>query len=172
MKKKLNKLSPDRLEAAPEIRTLILLLEHAYDRKSWHGTNLRGSFRGLTLEQLLWRPGPGRPNIWELAVHAAYWKYAVLRQLMTLPRGGFPLAGSNWFRREGTLSLEAWKQDLVLLERTHRELLEAVVALDPKELDRPSARQAWRIRDLIEGVAAHDLYHTGQIQLIKRLQEG
>lgn len=172
MKKKSNSESPGPLGARSEIHTLLLLLDHAYDRKSWHGTNLRGSLRGLIQEQLLWRPGPGRPNIWELAVHAAYWKYAVLRQLIALPKGGFPLAGSNWFRREGTLSFEAWKQDLALLERTHRELREAVAALDPQELDRPSARRAWRIRDLIEGVAAHDLYHTGQIQLIKRLQKG
>jgi uncharacterized damage-inducible protein DinB len=152
-----------------ELDVLLAQLDHAFDRKSWHGTNLRGALKGLEVAQLLWRPASGRPNIWELAVHAAYWKYAVLRQLKGLPKGGFPLPGSNWFRREAPLSLEAWKRDLVLLACCHRDLREAVAGLSVRDLDRPSAKREWRWRDLIEGVAAHDLYHTGQIQLIKRL---
>ena len=51
------------------IRLLVALLDEAYDRKSWHGPNLRGSLRGITAAQASWRPGKGRHNIWELAVH-------------------------------------------------------------------------------------------------------
>ena len=54
----------------------------------------------------------------------------------------------------------------------HRELRAAVAALKPADLDRPSAKAKYRIRDLILGVAAHDLHHGGQIQLIKRLGTG
>ncbi|MCA1586668.1 MAG: hypothetical protein LC791_18490 [Acidobacteria bacterium] len=85
-------------------RTWLLdLLDEAFDRKSWHGANLRGSIRALTPAVAAWRPAEGRHNIWELVVHAAYWK-----------------------------------------ERPH-----------PHRLD--------------SGHCAHDLYHAGQIQLIKRL---
>ncbi|HJS59272.1 MAG TPA: hypothetical protein VKA01_14315 [Vicinamibacteria bacterium] len=54
---------------------LLGLLDEAFDKKAWHGTNLRGSVRGLDARTAAWRPGPRRHNIWELAVHAAYWKY-------------------------------------------------------------------------------------------------
>ena len=94
-------------------------MDAAYDRKSWHGTNLRGSIGGLTVRQAAWRPSPKRHNIWELVVHAAYWKYAALRRFTDAPRGSFLLKGSNWFDRREGLSDRAWREDVALLERTH-----------------------------------------------------
>ena len=145
-------------------------IDLAYDRQSWHGTNLRGSLRGVTARQAAWRPARGRHNIWELAVHAAYWKYAVLRRLTGAKRGSFALEGSNWFARPVHATDAAWKADLALLERTHCELRAAVAALPAAGLRarvQGKRTAAW----LLAGIAAHDLYHAGQIQLIKRLRE-
>ncbi|HEX6209678.1 MAG TPA: hypothetical protein VF136_02805, partial [Methylomirabilota bacterium] len=64
-----------------EIELLLSQIDQAYDHRSWHGTNLRGSVRGVVAEVAAWRPGPGRHNIHEIVVHAAYWKYAVRRRL-------------------------------------------------------------------------------------------
>lgn len=156
---------------SPDVALILQALDQAYDRKSWHGPNLKGALRGLTAEAAARRPGPGRPSIQELVVHLAYWKYAVLRQLVDLPRGAFPQKGSNWFPREGA-DAARWKADLALLDRLHRDLRAAAAALDPGDLDRPTAKAAHRIRDLLLGAAAHDLHHGGQIQLIKRLTAG
>jgi uncharacterized damage-inducible protein DinB len=153
---------------SPAIELLLLALDQAYDRKSWHGTNLKGALRGITAEGAALRPGPGRPSIHELVVHLAYWKYSVLRQLTDLPRGAFPLKGSNWFPRDGAAAPQ-WQADLVLLEHMHRSLRSAVAQLRPEALDRASLKAKYRLRDLILGAAAHDLHHGGQIQLIKRL---
>jgi uncharacterized damage-inducible protein DinB len=153
---------------SPEIRALLAAYDQAYDRKSWHGTNLRGSLRGLSAKQAAWRPAKGRHNIWEIALHAAYWKYVVLRVLSGAKRGSFPLQGSNWFVRPKDPTDLAWKADLALLEATHRSLREAIAAIDPKTVSRAvPGRQTTRFA-LISGVAAHDLYHAGQIQLLKR----
>src|ERR1700733_13997187 len=62
---------------------LIDFLDEAFDKKSWHGPNLRGSIRGLSAKEAAWRPGQDRHNIWELTLHAAYWKYIVRRRLTT-----------------------------------------------------------------------------------------
>ena len=150
---------------------LIALLDSAYHRPSWHGTNLRGSIRGLSLDALSWRPAAGAHNIWELAVHAAYWKYVVRRRLLSGKRGSFPLEGSNFFTRPGPAgsTMRDWKTDVALLDRMHEELRATVAALTPAQLRRPlaSGRPAsW----MVTGAAAHDLYHAGQIQLLKRLQ--
>ena len=153
---------------SPDVALILQALDQAYDRKSWHGPNLKGALRGLDAATATARPGPGRPSIQELVVHLAYWKYAVLRQLVDLPRGAFPLKGSNWFPREGVDAAQ-WKADLALLDRMHRDLRAAAAALDPADLDRPTAKAAHRVRDLLLGAAAHDLHHGGQIQLIKRL---
>ena len=151
------------------IDTLLRQLDQAYDRRSWHGTNLRGSLRNVSAELAAWRPSPGRHNIWELAVHAAYWKYAVWRRLSGAARGSFPRAGSNWFTRPEAATDEAWRADLALLGDMHRRLRGAVAALPPRDLPRIPRGAATTHADLIAGIIAHDLYHAGQIQLLKRL---
>ena len=78
-----------------EIHLLLRMLDEAYSVKTWHGPNLKGSLRGLTAVTAAWRPGPKRHNIWEVAVHAAYWKYVVRRRLLGEKRGSFELKGSN-----------------------------------------------------------------------------
>jgi len=157
-----------------EIRQLLSILDQAYDHRSWHGTNLRGSIRGLSARQASWRPAGGRHNVWELVVHTAYWKYAAWRRLARAPRGAFPLKGSSWFRRptaDAGAGEKAWRNDLALLREMHRSLRAAAAALDPGRLYMKHRGSADSNFSLVTGAAAHDLYHAGQIQLLKRLRE-
>jgi len=154
---------------------LLAWIDEGFDRKAWHGPTLRGALRGVTAGDAAWRPGPGRHNIWEIAVHAAYWKYTVTARLTGGPRGRFPLKGSNWFVRpepaagRGTDLTVAWRHDLALLDDEHRRLREVVAALEPAGLDAPAPGSAYTRAYLVRGVASHDLYHAGQVQLLKRL---
>jgi hypothetical protein len=126
--------------------------------------------RGLSAEEAAWRPAPDRHNIWETTVHAAYWKYAVRRRLTREKRGSFVLKGSNWFERpSGNAGEAAWRDDVALLIAEHRKLREVVAALPAKRLGQKSAGSRSTNLTLIRGIAAHDLYHAGQIQLLKRL---
>lgn len=156
----------------PSIELALLLrnLDQAFDAKAWHGTNLRGSLRGLKLDELAWRPEPGRHNIWELALHCAYWKYVVRRRLAGEKRGSFPLAGSNFFPRpQGEATVKAWRADLELLDECHAALRAAVAALPARRLGQRVRGSEFTVADTVLGVATHDLYHAGQIQLLKRL---
>ena len=152
-----------------ELTELLFLIDTAYNRVSWHGTNLRGSIRGVSLRQAAWRPDRRRHNIWELVVHAAYWKYVAWRRLTSATRGSFPLEGSNWFASPQQATLRAWRADVALLEQMHRTLRAAVADLTLRDLDRKPATGKLTKRALVTGVAAHDFYHAGQIQLLKRL---
>lgn len=116
-----------------------------------------------------WRPAVGRHNIWELIVHAAYWKYVTWRRLTGAKRGSFPVKGSNFISRPSEQTTRALRDDLALLEEMHRLLRGAVAAVRPGDLDKASAQRGMTKRALLTGVAAHDLYHAGQIQLLKRL---
>ena len=154
-----------------ETDLLILQLEQAFDHRSWHGTNLFGSIRGISLEQASWRPSEGRHNVWEVIVHAAYWKYTVYRRLAGEAKGSFPLKGSNWFSRPLERTTAELKADTQLLRVFHKKLLTAVQQFNPRRLGEPPTGSRFNFRELIVGVAAHDLYHAGQIQLLKRLQQ-
>ncbi len=153
-----------------DIDSLLSLIDQAYDRPAWHGTNLRGSLRRLSAEEAAWRPGKGRHNVWEIAVHCAYWKYTVRRRILGEKRGAFPLKGSNWFFRQGVEGEGVWKADLALLEDSHRSLRAAVAGLSPRGLSKRSSTGKWTLLQMIQGAASHDLYHAGQIQLLKRLR--
>jgi uncharacterized damage-inducible protein DinB len=149
---------------ATALDIILAAIDEAYERKSWHGTNLRGSLRGMTAEEAIWRPAPDRHNAWELAVHAAYWKYAVRRRLRGDKRGSFPLKGSNFFASPRKADESAWREALALLDAEHRALRDTIASLPVKAIEDRKKRA------MLTGIAAHDLYHTGQIQLIKRLR--
>ena len=140
-------------------------MDEAFHRKSWHGPNLRGAIRGVTAEQAAWRPAGDRHNIWELTLHAAYWKYVVRRKILGEKRGSFVLAGSNFFERperRATPGEAEWKRDIAILETEHVKLRDTVADL-PADAFTPAACH------LIRGAAAHDLYHAGQIRLLRRM---
>ncbi len=162
------------MAANPEMKALLEMIDQAYDHRAWHGTNLRGSLRRVTAAQAAWRPARARHNIWELVVHAAYWKYVVRRRILGEKRGSFPLKGSNWFARPaaGAATEAAWKRDVALLGEMHARLRETVAGLSVRDLTRRPNASRFDNREIVVGIAAHDLYHTGQIQLIKRLHSG
>jgi hypothetical protein len=143
---------------------MLTLLDEAYKKKTWHGPNLRQAIRGVSAKRAAWRPGPGRHNIWEETVHAAYWKYAVRRRMEGGKRGTFALKGSNFFPRpeKGNAGEAAWRKDKELLEQEHRALRASI----EKVLETPRGAKFLR---QIYGVALHDVYHAGQIRLLRRL---
>ena len=118
----------------------------------------------------MWRPGPNRHNIWEIVVHCAYWKYAVRRRITGEKRGSFLLKGSNWFERpDGGAAGDAWRRDVKLLVESHRQLVDAIGHLSAHDLRVIPSGSKVNNRMCIFGIGAHDVYHAGQIQLLKKL---
>jgi DinB superfamily len=145
---------------------VLALLNEAYQEKTWHGPNLKQSLKGVTARQAAWRPGPGRHNIWEVTLHAAYWKYTVRRRIEREKRGSFAVKGSNFFARpeKGKLNEKAWRTDRELLEREHIALVETISKA-------ASGLKGAKVPKSFYGIAFHDVYHAGQIRLLRRLME-
>lgn len=141
------------------------LIDEAYNKKSWHGTNLRGSIRGMSAAQAAFRAG--KHSIADIVVHCAYWKYVVRRRLRNEKRGSFALKGSNWFALPEPLDEAHWEQYVALLDTEHRALQEAVSELSPARADATPGGSKMSNLALLHGVALHDVYHAGQIQLLK-----
>ena len=151
------------------IRLLLEVFDQAYTAPSWHGTPLKGTVRGVTARKALWRPGPRRHCIWDLVLHTAYWKCMVRRRLLRDPGISFPRDGANWPALPDKPDDAAWRRDRALLDEQHRLLHEAIAELQPAQLNRRGWRSKWPVRAEIYGIASHDLYHAGQIQILKRL---
>lgn len=149
--------------------TAILLdqLDSCYHGKAWHGPHLRGVLHGLD-EAEAGRKGPAAAHsIAEIALHCAYWKYAVRRRLLKSKRGLFPWKGSNWLKVPEPLTKASWLQILDTLEQEHAALSEAVKAFPEKQWGSISVGSKYRNYQLIQGIAAHDVYHAGQVRLLK-----
>jgi hypothetical protein len=155
------------------LREILNLLDPPAGQRLWYGgATVAGCLRAVSHRQAAWKP-PGRAHsIWELTLHVAYWKYAVRRKLETLPQGTFPRSPANWPALPKPADERGWKADRALLRSEHAQLVEAVRAFDPRRLDDVTpGGQSYRFVDLLLGVASHDLYHVGQIQLLKRLNK-
>src|SRR5881409_1274161 len=151
------------------IRLLLEVFDQAFGGTSCHGTPLSGSIRGLTAADALWRPGRGRHNIWELVLHTAYWKYIVRRRLARDATLSFPRAGSNWPALPAVTHASAWRRDVALLKEQHRLLRYVIARLPAARVSARGWRSRWTNAQHIYGIASHDLYHAGQIQLLKVL---
>jgi hypothetical protein len=147
-------------------RFLLTMFDQGYEKRTWHGPNLKQSIRGVTAKQAAWRPAASRHNIWEVTLHAAYWKYVVRRRIEGGKRGTFVLKGSNFFPRpeKGNLSEAAWRADKELLEREHKALRETIRRW-------ASSGRSEKVLRMILGIAFHDVYHAGQIRLLRRLMQ-
>ena len=142
-------------------RTLLLrIIGEAYERKAWHGPNLRAALRGINANQAFWRPAPDRHNIWDLMLHCAYWKFIAWRRITGSRGVRFPRPGTNFFPTPSPTD-GAWRDDLALLDDSHHSLRDAVESL-------PAPAVASNSRT-IYGVAMHDVYHAGQIRILARI---
>lgn len=156
----------------------LTMLDGAFAGKGWQGATLTGALRGLSPREALWEPAPGRKCIWNHVLHAAYWKHRVLCVFVPAAKE-FDRSPSNWPQTPDAKLADkaldvAWKNDLALLKQIQGELRRAVGAFDPARVaDFPQSAggepRKVTFAQFLAGAAAHDCYHLGQIQLIKRL---
>ncbi len=144
------------------------VLSEGYGPGAWHGPDLKAALADVTAGLAYWRPGAGRHNIAEIALHHAYYAHVVRTKISGREVGPFVLAGEDWFEVESENTL-AWSKILSTLEAEHASLAALIEAIDSGQQSSPLA-EAERF-DLTLGITCHAIYHAGQIQLIKRLRE-
>lgn len=154
--------------ASPSAQAGLLgrVLREGYGPGAWHGADLRAALDGVTGEQALWRPGRGRHNIAEIAIHHAFYVRSVTGRLTGAEEPAFPLAGEDWFEinDEGAYR---WAAITSLVEQLQERLVTVVADIDAGRGHSPLS--ASERLDIVLGITCHAVYHAGQIQLIKAL---
>jgi uncharacterized damage-inducible protein DinB len=155
----------DRSEAA----RIADQLRRAFDGEAWHGDSLFEILEGVTAARAAARPIEGAHTIWELALHVAAWDGAVLRRL-----GGaaVELSDAENFPPVTDASAAAWRAALAQVRRGHEELVAAAASLPDSRLDDmvPGKEGAhYTFYYMLHGVVQHELYHAGQIALLKKM---
>lgn len=155
-----------------EIPRIIDQLEREHAGDPWHGSPLSQILDGVTHTQAAARPIAGGHTIWELVLHIAAWKNEVRHRLAGRPAGD-PLEG-DW-PPVGETSEEEWRQARERLELAHRLLVSAVRELPESKLFEATHDHRDRALgigvtyyELLHGAVQHDVYHAGQIALLKK----
>lgn len=140
-------------------------IRRAYNGQAWHGTPLRGLLRDLTPREAAARPIRGSHTIWELVLHITTWREVVIRRIGGEPYG--KLAAAEDWRAAPKATAAAWTRTLADLDRSQRRLLTAVGTLTDRRLTATVSGAAYDFYVMLHGVLQHDLYHAGQIALIR-----
>jgi hypothetical protein len=144
------------------------VLDEGYGPGAWHGADLRSAVADVSDTTAFWRPGPGRHNIAEVALHHAFCVHSVIGQLTGKSPGPFVIEGSDWFELTG--SSLTWEAVRATLDATQQRLAGVVADIGAGSLTSPlHGREQF---DLVLGVACHAIYHAGQIQLVKVMAAG
>jgi uncharacterized damage-inducible protein DinB len=156
-------------ESRSEAARIADQLRRAFDGGAWHGDSVFEILEGVTAAQAAARPIARAHTIWELVLHIAAWDDAVLRRLTGV---AVTLSDAQNFPSIPDASETAWRKALAQVQRVHEELVEAVAVFPDSRLDEivPGKKGAhYTFYYMLQGVVQHELYHAGQIALLKKM---
>ncbi|MBA3355473.1 MAG: DinB family protein [Pyrinomonadaceae bacterium] len=148
-----------------EIQRIETQLRLAFEGGAWHGPGVLETLEGVTAKQAAAHPLAGAHSIWELVVHIAAWEGACRRRLEG-DRAELSTA-ENWPRVTDPTEA-AWATTKAALIEGHRKLRESIAFLTEARLDEPILQDMPSVYVTIHGVIQHDLYHAGQVAILKK----
>jgi hypothetical protein len=143
------------------------LLREGYGPGAWHGPDLKAALAEVTPALAFWRPGPGRHNIAEIALHHAYYARSVRAQVSGKNAEPFVMAGEDWFAVDDERKL-SWENIRATVDEQQGRLSELIRDVETGAVSSPVT--ADERLTLVLGITCHAIYHAGQVQLIKRLR--
>jgi hypothetical protein len=144
---------------------LARVTQEGYGPGAWHGPDLKAALTDVSAKVAFWRPGPGRHNIAEIALHHAYFVRSVVSQLSGEAPKAFIVEGEDWFELPDSTRI-SWPRVLEVVESHQKALAATVDKLVTGRLRPPTEVEPL---DLVLGITCHAIYHAGQVQLIKRM---
>ena len=142
-------------------------LRRAFDGDAWHGPALLELLQDVDAALAAAKPSPEVHSIWELVLHIAAWDAAACRRLggeKTQPTGvaNFPIVPKP--------TETAWRKTIASTKGTHDVLVKTVRALPESRLRERVPGKKYDFYFMLHGVVQHELYHAGQIAILKKMQ--
>jgi uncharacterized damage-inducible protein DinB len=153
-----------------EIESIVDQMDRAFAGDAWHGPPLKSLLDGLLAEDALKHPIDGAHSIWELVLHLTAWN-GIMRHELLGERAEITTE-TDWPAIWDTSEV-AWKRTLDSLTESHKRLRDAAATLRDDQLaEIPVERTANTRYVMLHGVVQHNLYHAGQIALLRRAIAG
>jgi uncharacterized damage-inducible protein DinB len=145
-------------------------IRRAFEGNAWHGDSLLELLSGVNARTAAAKPIKDAHSIWELLLHIAAWDDAVRRRT-----GGTAVTVTDEenFPAVKDVSEAAWRQAIESVKQTHNELIKAVAAFPDSRLQEQvpgKTENYYNFYYMFSGIVQHELYHAGQIALLKKFQ--
>ncbi|HXC71846.1 MAG TPA: DinB family protein [Pyrinomonadaceae bacterium] len=165
-------MTPLEKRSAGEVERIRDQFHRAFEGEAWHGPSVLKLLEGITAQQAGAHPIAGAHSIWELTLHIAAWERACKRRLEGDPA---QLSDQEDWRPINDTSEAAWESTKQHLIDNHRELLNAIAKVDDARLNEPIMKDPnipfSSVYVTLHGGVQHDLYHAGQIAMLKKALE-
>jgi uncharacterized damage-inducible protein DinB len=152
--------------AASEIARIQSQLQRAYAGEAWHGPDLRKLLDDVSAEKAAAKPIAAAHSIWVLVLHIIAWQRFVARRLKGEVVNDVPEAEN--FPTILDRSEAAWKNAKDELEESHQQLKSTIGTITDERLNEIVPGQRYNIYFMLHGVIQHNLYHAGQIAILKK----
>jgi uncharacterized damage-inducible protein DinB len=143
-------------------------LRRAFYGSAWHGPALLELLEDVDAATAAANPLANVHSIWELVLHIAVWDDAALRRL----------DGKKWqptglknFPRVTKPTDAAWRKAVAATKRTHDTLVKTVERLSDARLGDRVPGKRYDFYHMLHGIAQHELYHAGQVAILKKMRE-
>lgn len=141
-------------------------LRRSMEGEAWHGPAVMELLAGVQASQAFMHPISAAHSIWEIVLHIRAWNGAVLRRI----RGeAVELAEDEDWPTVSDSSEEGWEDVVRSLTLAHAKVYNAILGMTDARLDEIVPGRTYNYYYLAHGLAQHNLYHAGQIAVLKKL---
>jgi uncharacterized damage-inducible protein DinB len=149
-----------------EVERILDQLKRSFEGEAWHGPSVREVLANVNAQKAMAHPIPAAHSIWEITLHIAAWQHYVCKRFQgkpfeATPEQDWPLASSD--------DEKAWQDSLNQLESGYQKLLAEIMKLSDDDLEEVIVPgKDYNFYFMIQGVIQHNLFHAGQIALLKK----
>jgi uncharacterized damage-inducible protein DinB len=153
------------------IKQLIFKLQESFDGTPWFGESLMTKLNSVDFNIVNCQPFPSLNSISRLVQHIINWRIFVIRKLQDDREFDIELNDANDWTEVHINNDQAWSQLKTSLQDTQQKIIDLLSAKDNVFLMQKVPGRQYDYQYLIEGLVQHDIYHLGQIGLVKKLAE-
>jgi uncharacterized damage-inducible protein DinB len=148
-----------------EISRIVDQLQRAFEGNAWHGPAVSEVLQEVPVEQALKKSIARAHSIWQIVLHMTAWHIAITQRLEGYE---VELSDEEDWPKVTNSNKNSWNSALNLLNESYENLLKKVSSLSEADLEKTVPGRDHSVYFLLHGIIQHDLYHTGQIAILKK----
>ena len=154
------------------IPELVKEYKEVFNGHPWHGESLSGTLASIPFPLVHYKPKENCHSIAELVQHLLAWRKFVLEKLNGNREYDIELNSiADWPEKVHLKDLSEWNKLLEELYFSQTAIEASLLQKKDKWLSEEAAGKNYSNQYMMLGLMHHDLYHLGQIRLIRKMAE-